>query len=213
MKLKDIGVVKIVNSILLLIVFILIVVGIYCAFIKKNTSNQYSLESSTINGSLSGIDSQNSQNNIYEEFQNKIVGTRKLDTMDINEFKEEFSHYNQVDNATYSVENISLKIKEGTLARTGVTLLIEDKNDIPYSYDEWYIIEKKINKNWQRIRADNMSFNEIAWMVGKSRRLEQVLDWEWFYGSLENGTYRIVKRVYEHDSKEYSYFYIEFDIQ
>jgi hypothetical protein len=41
-----------------------------------------------------------------------------------------------------------------------------------------------------------MSFEEISYVLDENCEYEESLEWSEFYGSLEKGSYRIVKTVY-----------------
>lgn len=97
---------------------------------------------------------------------------------------------------THSVENISMVIKEGTLTRTGATIIITDNNDKHFDYGEPFRIDKKVNGKWEELKmADNVGFNFPAYVVDENNQLEMDLDWTIMYGKLEDGEYRIVKYV------------------
>lgn len=97
---------------------------------------------------------------------------------------------------THSVENISMVIKEGTLTRTGATIIITDNNDKHFDYGEPFSIDKKVNGKWEKLKmADNVGFNFPAYVVDENNQLEMDLDWTIMYGKLEDGEYRIVKDV------------------
>ena len=78
-----------------------------------------------------------------------------------------------------------------------------------YTYGEEYRIDKYSASNWKEVDVvldGNYAWNSIGYMVGEDNTLELDIKWEWLYGSLENGYYRIVKSV---NNKEFS---IEFKI-
>ena len=104
------------------------------------------------------------------------------------------------------IKNISVQISDISL--TGATITIKDTNIVPSSYGEWYKIEKNINGKWQELKpiVDNYGFNEIAYFPNENKEVEFNIDWELLYGKLDNGSYRIVKRVNN------KYISIEFNI-
>lgn len=109
------------------------------------------------------------------------------------------------------VEKISIEIKENTLTPNGATIIYTDKNNPPYGYSEWYKIEKKDNNEWIDVEVINNDyyFNDMAWELDKNGQFEKNIDWSNLYGTLSQGNYRLVKRVYDN---EYKYIYAEFQI-
>jgi hypothetical protein len=123
--------------------------------------------------------------------------------------QESKSPYDEVDN----IENVSAAVKEGTLSPTGLTLVITDGNEVPYTYGEWYVIEKKSGGSWYTLPVvveGEYGFNDIGYVVTDGK-LELDVDWEWLYGPLDPGSYRIVKSVYDEGNNYY--FTAEFEIK
>ena len=50
-----------------------------------------------------------------------------------------------------NIKNVSMEIKEGTLTKTGATVVITDKNETPYSYGEWFRIDEKDGDKWKEV--------------------------------------------------------------
>ena len=94
-----------------------------------------------------------------------------------------------------SIENVSIGIFGISL--TGATVIITDTNKEPYVYGEWYRIEKNIDGKWQEVKTvtNNYGFNEIGYLPDKNNAVKFVIDWEYLYGELSLGSYRILKQV------------------
>ena len=108
-----------------------------------------------------------------------------------------------------SMDKIVMTIKEGTLTKTGATVLIKDSNEEPYSYGEWYRIDKKENGKWEELETiDGKTVPEIALPMLEYGDIERTIDWTNIYGELESGEYRIVKRPVGVDTE----IYVEFNI-
>ena len=93
--------------------------------------------------------------------------------------------------------DVTLSIKEGTLTKTGATLILTNNSEKNFSYGEPYEIEVKKDDVWH-----------------KSVEIE--LDWEEGYGVLPSGTYRIIKDIdYEQTNGNFQIFTIasEFTIE
>lgn len=110
-------------------------------------------------------------------------------------------------------ENITMKIKEGSLTNTGATVIITDlsgdesvdlinrKFKIDYKKnDKWYRLESKIKNEVTVMTTDNV-------MENGDNTYTQEINWERYYGKLDKGHYRIVKEV-----KANLYIAVEFDI-
>ena len=107
------------------------------------------------------------------------------------------------------VEGVSMVIKDGTLSRRGATVIITDTSGMNYTYGEEYRIDKYKEGVWKELDViveGNYGWNSIGYMVDDNGILELDVKWEWLYGRLEDGYYRIVKSV---NDKEFS---IEFRI-
>ena len=92
------------------------------------------------------------------------------------------------DKIKMSVKNIS---KDGQKA----TLVIEDKNKIPVSWDTSYGIQRLSEANvWYDVKS-NITMSMLMEIVTPSESgiTEINLNWEDVYGKLRKGTYRIVK--------------------
>ena len=102
------------------------------------------------------------------------------------------------------VEDVSMVIKDGTLTRRGATVIISDTSGMDYTYGEEYRIDKYDDGEWEELEViveGNYAWNSIGYQVGEDGILELDVKWEWLYGELEDGYYRIVKRV---NNKEFS---------
>ena len=110
-------------------------------------------------------------------------------------------------------ENITMKIKEGSLTNTGATVIITDlsgdesvdlinrKFKIDYKKnDKWYRLESKIKNEVTVMTTDNV-------MENGGNTYTQEINWERYYGKLDKGHYRIVKEV-----KTNLYIAVEFDL-
>ena len=105
-----------------------------------------------------------------------------------------------VENVTLSIENVS---------PVGATLIVKDTNETSELYGEWYKIEKNIDGTWYDVATviDNYGFSYIGYLTNDNNEVSFEINWEWLYGSLPTGTYRILKQAYS------QYISIEFEIQ
>lgn len=110
------------------------------------------------------------------------------------------------------VENVSMTIKDGTLTNTGATLIITDNNEKKHLYDEWFRIDKKVDNRWEETTIINYDYivNAIAFIIGEDGIAEEKVNWKDLYGELQQGQYRLVKRL---NGDKYSYIQTEFEIK
>ena len=103
-------------------------------------------------------------------------------------------------------ENVKISIAD--VSSTGATVKIKDTNNDPYVYGEWYKIEKQKDGNWYDVKTviSDYGFNEIGYLPNNNGEVEFKIDWEWLYGKLPSGKYRLLKQVNS------EYISVEFDI-
>lgn len=97
------------------------------------------------------------------------------------------------------MSKITMTIKEGTLTAKGATVIITDTNEEHAVYCEYFVLEQERDNKWVEVdKIDNgvrYVFHEIALLVGDDNKLETTMNWENLYGTLEQGHYRIGKRI------------------
>ena len=96
-------------------------------------------------------------------------------------------------------ENITMEIKEGTLTKTGATIVITDLSGKNNTFSKEFRIDQKRGGKWYTLK--DKSKNEVDVMPGQqeNKKLEQELNWEKNYGTLSDGYYRIVKKINNKD--------------
>ena len=100
--------------------------------------------------------------------------------------------------AVNDFKGVSMIVKDGTTASTGLTLVFENKSDSRCIYGSDFALEKKINGSWYMVPVvieGGYGFNSIGFDLEPDEESEWSSDWEWLYGSLETGEYRIVKDI------------------
>lgn len=114
-----------------------------------------------------------------------------------------------------SQNDVTLSIKEGTLTNTGATLLLKNNSDKNYSYGNPYSIEIKKDGEWHKINVElNFTMPAFSLKSGETKEIE--VNWEYGYGKLASGTYRIIKGIdYEYEEGKFESFSItaEFTIE
>lgn len=119
------------------------------------------------------------------------------------------------DNDMNNIPNVSMIIKDGTLTRTGATVIITDTNDNPFDYGFPFRLDIMENGTWKKVEVTGDGAFELpAFTVDENKRLELNQNWGHIYGKLENGEYRLVKSVCVNDGCSKSkYFSTEFIIE
>ena len=114
-----------------------------------------------------------------------------------------------------NAKGVSMTIKEGTLTKTGATIIIKDISNKNNTFGEEYRIDKYENNEWKELDAvvkGNYGWNSIGYHVDKNNKLELTINWEWLYGKLEKGKYRLVKNISELKNEKQT-FSVEFEIK
>lgn len=111
-----------------------------------------------------------------------------------------------------SVENVTIKIMGETLTKDGVDIIITDNNENKYAYGTDFKVQKKNGSEWVNLEyLPNTSFTDIAYqMNGNTLKLN--INFKQYYGSLENGIYKLSKIVYS-NGERYEIYSNEFEIK
>jgi hypothetical protein len=112
------------------------------------------------------------------------------------------------------IANVSMAAADGSVTPAGLTLVITDTNEQPYTYGEWYELQAESDGAWTKVpylNDDGAYFTDIGLVPDADGVLTIDVDWKLRYGELAPGVYRIVKSLYFEDG--YRYLYTEFTIQ
>ena len=92
-------------------------------------------------------------------------------------------------------ENVTMALSDVT--PTGAVVTIQDWNPEPFVYGEWYVIEQEKDGLWYEVKTkiNDYGFNEIGWLTDDNGQLTMDVNWEWLYGKLPAGHYRILKQA------------------
>lgn len=98
-------------------------------------------------------------------------------------------------------EDITMEIKEGTLTKTGATIVITDLSGKNNTFSKEFRIDQKRGGKWYTLKDKSKNkVNVVAGQKGEeNKKLEQELNWEKNYGTLSDGYYRIVKKINNKD--------------
>lgn len=112
-------------------------------------------------------------------------------------------------------DGVYIKIEENSLTKELATIEVVCENDNTYTIGRDYYIEKDKNNRWVKLNnKEEMVFTMEAIILDKNDSETFQLNWSRYYGSLDSGKYRIVKRISLKDSekKEDKYIVGEFII-
>ena len=112
------------------------------------------------------------------------------------------------------LDGVSMTIKDGTLTDIGATIIIKDTSDRDNIYGESYTLEKYEDNIWIKLTSINdVVFNDMGYHVNEKGILEMIVNWEYGYGKLSTGKYRIVKDTSETGEGTRHYITAEFIIK
>jgi len=112
-------------------------------------------------------------------------------------------------------DGVTMTVKKGTASSTELTVVFENNSNSQCIYSEYFWLEKKINGRWYQVPVaidGNYGFNDIGYDLASGDDGEWAVDWDWLYGSLDTGEYRIVKNILDfRGSGEYDTYYLTAD--
>ncbi len=73
-------------------------------------------------------------------------------------------------------------------------------SDRDLQYGDWFDIQRKVGEEWYSLSyiIDNVAFHQVAYLLPKGETSIKPITWEWMYGELPPGEYRIVTDVDEY---------------
>ncbi len=111
-----------------------------------------------------------------------------------------------------NLDGVAITVKEGTVSPTGLAVGLVNNSGSQYIYGEYFCLEKKINGAWYQVPLvidGNYGFNEIAYVLASGDDSHWTVGWDWLYGNLDPGEYRIVKNILDSSGlKEYDTYYL-----
>ncbi len=101
-------------------------------------------------------------------------------------------------------EILGLQLDVSMTSPTGLTLVCIQSGGQPTGKlitGSYYWLEQERDGQWAEVEMklprDQVGWTDEAWMIEMDGRTEWKVDWEWLYGALEPGKYRIGKKVYD----------------
>lgn len=92
-------------------------------------------------------------------------------------------------------KSIAMEVKQ--VSETGIELEISNLGDTKASYGTWYSLEKNIDGEWFELNfiegnAD-ITFPMVEYNLNAGSSAKKQIDWEYAYGKLPEGHYRLIK--------------------
>lgn len=103
-------------------------------------------------------------------------------------------------------DKITMEVKQGTLTTSSVTIIMTNKTDEEYTYGEPYHLEIKHNDSWHILELEpnnDLFFTMPAYSLKAGESVEKEYNWEYGYGKLKKGTYRLVTDFSKEQNKIY----------
>lgn len=97
-----------------------------------------------------------------------------------------------------NLPGVTMAGKDDTISATGITVVLKNNSDKECIYGEFFLLEQKFNNSWYEVPViidGNYGFNSIGYELSPGDSGEWEIDWDWLYGSLEAGQYRIIKDI------------------
>lgn len=107
-----------------------------------------------------------------------------------------------------------MEINKNTINSTSISITIINNNKKQLTYGDEFKIQKKVNGEWKDLEyIPNTIWNAMAYITEENSKTSKELDVEKYYGKLGNGTYRVVKPVFDGKDKDIDIYSAEFDIE
>lgn len=114
------------------------------------------------------------------------------------------------------IPEVTLELKEDSASSLGATLVFENTSNKQIGFGERYILEQRVDNNWYEVpTTNNSNFSDICHDLPYRQARDLDIDWEFLYGELLEGNYRIIKDVIDFSglgNQCKDYIACEFDI-
>lgn len=100
--------------------------------------------------------------------------------------------------AVNNFEQVSMNVIEDSVSAKELTVIFTNSSNREAMYSEDFLLEKNIDGNWYIVPTKKIEFgfNDIAFELSPSTQEVLKINWDWLYGSLAKGEYRIVKTLW-----------------
>lgn len=123
-----------------------------------------------------------------------------------------FFDYKKQSKIVFSDDIVTLEIKEKTLRYNKATVIITNKSDKELNYNDYHI-EKYDDENWYEIELTKEKVSAMPGnIISPNQSIELDINWEYLYGELDGGHYRIVCSFWQDKYTEKIYAAAEFEL-
>ena len=120
----------------------------------------------------------------------------------------------------YPSVNWGIQLDAENVTSSGLTLVVTQAGTIPdgtLTTGQPYFIQKKENNNWISLEPllEAWGWTTEAWIISMNDTARWDVSWEWLFGKLQSGQYRIGKDIYLETvsgNREQAVYYVEFEI-
>lgn len=134
----------------------------------------------------------------WEEYSEQVMNI--LDTLSYDASDKEGAAYIRSPEA--ELDKIGLYLTLEKITPAGATLVFHQYDEKAptgeLEYGDAFVLEVLKNNQWEKVPVSvngDYGFHQVAYSIPKRDSIKQELNWEWLYGTLEAGSYRIQKEV------------------
>lgn len=92
---------------------------------------------------------------------------------------------------------VSMSVNEESITNSKAIFTLVNHTNETYIYGNSYSIEYEKDGIWYDLKPINdLNFTLIAYYLKAKESIKMEIDWEWYYGKLTPGKYRIIKAVF-----------------
>ena len=104
--------------------------------------------------------------------------------------------------------DVCITIKDQSVTATGLTAILSNTSRLEYTYGEAFALEKKQNGTWVEMESlEDAVFHAIGYILAGGQENEIEIRWNYLYGTLGAGEYRVSKEVlYSREPGDYDSF-------
>jgi hypothetical protein len=94
-------------------------------------------------------------------------------------------------------DGVTMTVQKGSISSTGLSLTFRNTGTHNGLFGESYALEICIDDTWYAVPyiIDNYAFTMIGYPLDPGATKTMDVDWNWLYGKLTAGNYRIIKSI------------------
>ena len=120
----------------------------------------------------------------------------------------------------YPSVNWGIQLNAENVTSSGLTLVVTQDGSIPngtLTTGQPYFLQREENNNWIPLEPllEAWGWTTEAWIISMNDTVRWDVSWEWLFGKLQPGHYRIGKDIYLETvsgNREQAVYYVEFEI-